>query len=62
MRIYHFMHYFNTLGPYQCTRLSDEDKIRIAKKKAIEALAEELMKKATFKVNEHGDVEGSVEI
>lgn len=63
---YHFMHYFEhplAAGVhYGIQQLSDEDKIRIAKKKAVRDLAEKLLETAVFKVDSYGNVEGYVDI
>lgn len=55
---YHFIHYFEPGIHY----LSEEDMIKIARERAIEDLAKELMKHAHFEVDECGNVRGKLQI
>jgi hypothetical protein len=57
------MHYFNhPLGWQNGSLLTDEQKIEIAKTNAAKDLAKKLLETAQFKVNEQGNVEGTLYI
>ena len=60
--LFHFIHYFGPFSAYDARPLPDERKLEIAKAKAAEDPAKRLLKNAHFKVNDHGDVEGWIEI
>jgi hypothetical protein len=60
---YHFMHYFDhPLGWQNGNYLTDEQKIEIAKENAAKDLAKKLLETAQFKINEQGNVEGTLYI
>lgn len=55
---YHFVYYFTPgMG-----HIPEKDRIEIAKCKAIEDLAKELMKNAHFELDEVGNVKGTLEM
>jgi hypothetical protein len=55
------VHYFG-FGYSASSYLTDEQKLEIAKRKAAEDLAKELLKHAVFTINQQGDVEGIIDI
>lgn len=56
---YHFMHYFDQYNTYP---LTDDRKLEIAKRRAIDNLAQELMKNAVFEIDKDGNVRGTLKI
>lgn len=55
---YHFVHYFDPGYGY----IPEEKKLEIARERAIEDLAKELMKYAHFEVDYYGNVVGKLRI
>lgn len=55
---YRFVHYFEPGSGY----IPKEDRIKIAKERAIEDLAKELMKYAYFELDDFGNVNGTLHI
>ena len=53
---YHFVHYFEPSHGY----IPEEKKLEIARERAIEDLAKELMKHAHFELDEVGNVRGTL--
>ena len=60
MKTYHFKHYFNLWGSVGNPRndIPDETKIEIAKKRAAEDLAKQLLENAHFEIDKEGNVNG----
>ena len=54
---YHFVHYFVP----GMSHIPEEDRIKIARSRAVEDLAKELMKHAHFRIDECGNVCGKLE-
>jgi hypothetical protein len=55
---YHFIHYFE---PGRCY-IPKEDRLKIARERAIEDLAKELMQYAHFELDNFGNVNGTLHI
>lgn len=59
---YHFMHYFDIPSYREALRfkLTDEQKLELAKRRAAEDLTKMLMKNADFHVDADGNVRGTI--
>lgn len=59
--VYHVLHFFDDrYDRYTREPLTPEQKIEIAKKKAAQDLAEELLKNSKFEVDKDGNVRGAI--
>lgn len=59
--IIHYKEYFDRRGK-TAYYLTDEHKIRLAKKNAAEKLARKIIENSEFKIDEEGNVVGTIEI